>query len=93
MLSCSQKLRKRERKALPEQAKKELPIMKQAHGIIFTILALVCAGYLIFCYNVLGRGISAGLIPAVGGIVLAWIAGKLCSADEIVTHRGAVAHG
>ena len=67
--------------------------MKKALAIIFTILALACAGYLIFCYTALGMGISAGLIPAVGGIVLAWIAGKLFSADETMTHREAVAHG
>jgi hypothetical protein len=67
--------------------------MKKALGIIFTILALACAGYLIFCYTALGMGVSAGLIPAVGGVVLAWIAGRLFSADETLTHREAVAHG
>ena len=67
--------------------------MKKALGIIFTILALACAALLIYRYTALGMDISSGVIPGAGGIVLAWIAGKIFSSDEAVTHREAVAHG
>ena len=67
--------------------------MKKTVAIIFTILALACAGYLIYCYTALGMGISSGIIPGAAGIVLAWIAGKLSSAEEPDTRRQAVAHG
>ena len=67
--------------------------MKKALGIIFTILALGCAALLIFRYTALGMEISSGILPAAGGIILAWIAGRLFAADEPVIHRKAVVHG
>ena len=67
--------------------------MKKTLGIIFTILALACAGYLIYCYTALGMGISSGIIPGAAGIVLAWIDGKLSSAEEPEARQKAAAHG